>query len=294
MKELVQSIFHADFQNDAVARGLINGVLGTPPNQIGAGIAALTMTNNQLASNIRIYCDNDEQNVQGGTRWRLMPDPIPAAQPPGYVPNAQRPRAYQPGMILPGDPGAPQYQQWVDPINGVYTLSQGCQTPNEFVQGETYSAPAFQQPGQPPMRSVVTLCDVQLNTLLHSFENIPLKKDIESLSRPPALQTGIDAFQSMTAYVMLHEFVHCRPHSREDVVLPNGAGAYEWTDLISLAPADALLNVNNYVYLALLAKLADRHWRLSKDYNDWHQRGVLVYDLTGITSKLRRWIKWKA
>lgn len=43
-----------------------------------------------------------------------MPDIEPNYQWDGYVPNAQRPRAYQPGDLLPGAEGAPLYQEWED------------------------------------------------------------------------------------------------------------------------------------------------------------------------------------
>lgn len=81
---------------------------------------------------------------------------------------------------------------------------------------------------------------------------------------------------------------HTRPHVKNDVPLQNPPrAAYLWVDALSLSAQDALRNVNNFVFLGLLAKLADRHFRLSKRYNDWHQRGRLVYDLHGITSRRR-------
>ncbi|KAL9621832.1 MAG: hypothetical protein Q9160_003805 [Pyrenula sp. 1 TL-2023] len=139
------------------------------------------------------------------------------------------------------------------------------------------------------------LCDVQLNSALHSFADIPLKKDIAGIIKPPNLVTGIDAFSTMTAFTLLHEFAHTLPFNKQDVGIANGGRAYAWADIVNLQPNDSRNNVNNYVFTALLAVLADRHWRLSKVYNEWHNRGALVYDLHGITQKVKRWVKeWAA
>lgn len=116
----------------------------------------------------------------------------------------------------------------------------------------------------------------------------------------------------MTAFTLMHEvcnhdhiiglnvrltflqFCHTRPFSKNDFVQGNGNRAYDWVDIVGLATADGLTNVNNFVYTSVLAVLADRHWRLSKVYNQWHNEGRLVYDLHGITSKVRRTLSWTA
>ncbi|KAL9114925.1 MAG: hypothetical protein Q9227_001168 [Pyrenula ochraceoflavens] len=73
--------------------------------------------------------------------------------------------------------------------------------------------------------------------------------------------------------------------SDEDVPAPQRIGphgefepldyrAYGWWNVLSLPPADSVRNVDNYMYFALLCRLADRGWRLGEDW--W--KGDLVRD----------------
>lgn len=50
----------------------------------------------------------------------------------------------------------------------------------------------------------------------------------------------------------------------------------------------SLNNVNNFLFFALLAKIADRGYRLSIDPTNWHERGALVY-FPSVRRVVRRW-----
>lgn len=79
-----------------------------------------------------------------------------------------------------------------------------------------------------------------------------------------------------------------------DAVSPDNPddGAYSWSDAMNIfTSADALNNVQNYVFFAFLAKLADRHFRLSRVENEAID-GKLVYDRHGITSRLLKGRSW--
>ena len=64
-------------------------VLGPSPDGIGS--AQPVPHGDRIRSNIRIYCDEDVQNLNGGSRWTLADDP-PQPWPPGYVANRYRQR----------------------------------------------------------------------------------------------------------------------------------------------------------------------------------------------------------
>ena len=81
------------------------------------------------AANYRFYCDNDPQDVNGGTRWSLRPDPPYNQRGQNYVLNRLR----QPWPIVQTG-----YQDWEDTINGVFIgRSRGCQDPG--TQAETFT-----------------------------------------------------------------------------------------------------------------------------------------------------------
>ncbi|KAL9108498.1 MAG: hypothetical protein Q9227_006713 [Pyrenula ochraceoflavens] len=124
-----------------------------------------------------------------------------------------------------------------------------CQDPG--VQGQTYDILNIFAPAgnQPQLRSVITICDLQLNSQLHSFDNIPSKKDLNNAiqARPNFRPTPVDAFASMTAFTIMHEFCHVTPFSKEDYIMANGLKAYDWADVVSIGTANALTNVNNVI-----------------------------------------------
>ncbi|KAL9618397.1 MAG: hypothetical protein Q9160_006905 [Pyrenula sp. 1 TL-2023] len=64
-------------------------------------------------SNVRVYCDNDPQETDGSSRWKLWPDRAREDWPEtgDYVPNSRRPRP---------DPGVPPpHQTWFDEVNDI-------------------------------------------------------------------------------------------------------------------------------------------------------------------------------
>ncbi|KAL9615885.1 MAG: hypothetical protein Q9160_009183 [Pyrenula sp. 1 TL-2023] len=223
---LFQRIFKAP-KTDRTAANQVNRILGMPPVPPAPayGIAGMIPepNNDRRAANVRYYCDDDPQNVNGGSRWTLRPDPNPLPQ--GYVPQRQRPPASQ-------AQAGQAYQEWEDVAN-----------------------------------------------------------DITQLTNPSVRHPGIEAFNAMTSFVLLHEGTHLPGLDIDDLNSPNPRGnhvvAYGWLDVQDLATsAQSLNNADNYTYFSLLAVLADRHFRLSKTPAEARD-GKLVYDLHGITSRNR-------
>ena len=119
-----------------------------------SSLADMTSTKDREAANYRYYCDNDPQDMDGGTRWTLRPDPSPT--PSGYVRQRDRLRP----------PDRP-YQEWEDRTNELVmgNLPYGCQHPEAKVQGITYTQQAYGRGdlqigigGQPFIRATTTVC----------------------------------------------------------------------------------------------------------------------------------------
>lgn len=100
-------------------------------------IGSMSKSPDRAASNIRIYCDNDEAGV--GKRWTLVPD-----IPDDPYPNSHRIRGRD--------------QEWQDTLNGMgrTPISNGCQDPDML--GESYKIKR-DQPGQHEndMRTTITV-----------------------------------------------------------------------------------------------------------------------------------------
>ncbi|KAL9114765.1 MAG: hypothetical protein Q9227_001444 [Pyrenula ochraceoflavens] len=60
-------------------------------------------------SHLRFYCDDDRQDLNGNSRWKLREDP-PEPYPAEYIPQRERPRAAEARR-------GQQYQEWVDNDN---------------------------------------------------------------------------------------------------------------------------------------------------------------------------------
>ncbi|KAL9106973.1 MAG: hypothetical protein Q9227_008096 [Pyrenula ochraceoflavens] len=116
---------------------------------------------NRLASNYRIYCDNDPQDPDGYSRWTLRDPP---GFPQAYVINRERPN---------NNLWYPQWRDWRDRTNGVRMgPTRGCQTPQ--VQAVTYSS-AWRKRGQPSERERAT---ITVGVLL-SLQGVPNAKPTE-------------------------------------------------------------------------------------------------------------------
>lgn len=57
----------------------------------------------------------------------------------------------------------------------------------------------------------------------------------------------------------------------------DGEGAYAWQRIVALDAEKSTINPDNFAYLGLLAKLADRGFQLSFDYDE-AIAGKLVYE----------------
>lgn len=70
--------------------------------------------------------------------------------------------------------------------------------------------------------------------------------------------------------------------------MSNGEKAYGWDKIVVLGPDNANMNADTYAFLALLAKLADRGFRLSMGYEEAFD-GQLFYapDLIPVLSGRR-------
>ncbi|KAL9619673.1 MAG: hypothetical protein Q9160_005693 [Pyrenula sp. 1 TL-2023] len=264
----------------------INNILGSPRDENGPGwgFAGMIQTLNRAQANVRYYCDNDPQNINGGSRWTLRPDP--PNPPPGYIPQRFRQRYDDRNPNV-------EHQEWEDLTNDIMMGdTNGCLDPGTMA--ETYHIKRPGTAGQQVDRVTTTICDTTLNSRVHSFDDVPAKKDLSELVNPVQGLTNMDAFRAVSSFTVLHEGMHMLPWYIHDVESPSDPddGAYSWDDCMDMNLAgDALDNANNYVFFAFLAKLADRHFRLSKITSEADQ-GKLVYDRHGISSRLfkeRRW-----
>ncbi|KAL9625410.1 MAG: hypothetical protein Q9160_000473 [Pyrenula sp. 1 TL-2023] len=145
-----------------IVRSFVEGALGAPAKY---GVASwqelkvppdvdpnsvqfkLQSEENRKKSNLRIYCDNDGQSPNGGTRWRLYPDRPRERWDDGYVPNSRRSRFDAPFAAEP-------FQVWVDDDNGLQTIHSGCQ--NQGMLAYTHNDIWKSLPDQPAIRTVVT------------------------------------------------------------------------------------------------------------------------------------------
>ncbi|KAL9625496.1 MAG: hypothetical protein Q9160_000206 [Pyrenula sp. 1 TL-2023] len=224
-------------------------------------------------TNLRVYCDDDDQKEDGTTRWTLVPDP--PNPPPDYVPQRNRPHAKDVDEHYK-DP----VQEWEDQINQVRQTyrSPGCILYG--VQAELYDTP---MPGiitnQPTWRSTLTVCNYQLSGKYHSFDDVPQTDDISDLNNDNINEgePGIDAFDVMTGLVLMHELTHMLPLDTKDMLSSDGEKAYAWERIVKLGPDPANTNADNFAYLALLAKLADRGFRLATNVQEAYN-GNLLYE----------------
>ena len=107
--------------------------------EVMGGIGSFRPTLDRVASDVRIYCDNDPYGE--GKRWTLVPDIDRDAHP-----NSQRTFGVD--------------QEWEDVLNAVgrTTISRGCQSP--AIQGETYNIlrnPQGTVQNQNSKRAVITV-----------------------------------------------------------------------------------------------------------------------------------------
>ncbi|KAL9110329.1 MAG: hypothetical protein Q9227_005060 [Pyrenula ochraceoflavens] len=188
-------------------------------------------------ANYRYYCDGDPQDPDGGTRWTLRPDPISAPQ--DYVRQEDR-EQFDPDIEL--EHQIP-YQEWEDISDGVMMgASIGCQ--NEDTEAEEFHVQTHDDGGGfliepvhlPPIRAAII-------------------DDVPYYGRDD--QDGLDSQDSQDS--------------------PGGQNglAYGWKAVQDLSATQSLKNVDNVVYFALLATLADRGFRL---FDQGVYQGRLVWD----------------
>lgn len=203
----------------AGALTLLKGILGSPPDANGPrrGFAGMVLTHDQARSNVRYYCDNDPQIINGGSRWTLRPDP--PNPPQGYVPQRFRQRYDD------SNPNA-EHQEWEDLTNDIIMGdSNGCLDPGTMA--ETFDIKRPGSAGQQVDRVIITvrlhpikssvsqlqrvliiimqICDTTRNSRIHSFNDVPAKKDLSALINPVQGFTNIDAFLVMSSFTVLHE-----------------------------------------------------------------------------------------
>ncbi|KAL9113363.1 MAG: hypothetical protein Q9227_002404 [Pyrenula ochraceoflavens] len=178
------------------------GVLGH--SDFDPGISGMTPQpdNDRSQANFRFYCDNDPQDVDGNSRWRLKQDPYPLPPHP-YVRQIDRPPYSEDTET------SEPFREWVDYQNGVEMgETNGCQHP--LTDAETYYITTPKFPGQKQPRATITLCDSFLDhEPIPSLDKMGPDVDLERLEGG-RLGDGswgfpIDHFLTMTAFVLLHE-----------------------------------------------------------------------------------------
>ncbi|KAL9113191.1 MAG: hypothetical protein Q9227_002526 [Pyrenula ochraceoflavens] len=263
-------------KTDQGALSTVQYILGQLPkpaeNIAGYGISAMHRElHERRIANVRVYCDNDakSRDFNANTRWKLAPDPPQQYQPPGTT-------------------------EWVDNINGVrmHPGTLGCPQPNILTLGETYAGTAgMSAPGQPIIRGTMT----PLLYLPPKSRPNPIAKitiSYPDLQRSIKLPTSLlRQYPSQGRHFLRHDaqpITVANGQFREHDLIRSGARvrdtAYGFEEAQYIDRDKALNNPDNYAFFALLAKLADRKFRLSKKESE-AKEGKLVYDLHGITSK---------
>lgn len=109
----------------------------------GFGIIAGMSTAAREASDVRIYCDNDDAGqISTGKRWQPEPD-LPLA-----------------GKKSKNSKKAFADQRWWDHVNKIYRRpgSQGVQDDDVETWGQTYKLRADNVAGENPDRETITVC----------------------------------------------------------------------------------------------------------------------------------------
>ncbi|KAL9106563.1 MAG: hypothetical protein Q9227_008409 [Pyrenula ochraceoflavens] len=223
----------------------------------------------QSRGNFRYYCDNDR--IDGTARWQILPDPPPAQRPRDYIPQADR--------NLRGPQTRTGYRQFWDAANAVMMGSfLGCQ--ENMVHAVTF-LPTFRgadesSQTQVTPRAVVTLCDFMFDT-----DSPTSLEDISSETNLGRKEETMAALRTMPSSIILHEFCHFPPWSLKDIKLGDDrrGSAYSWTDILNIrSPESSITNVNNVVFYAILARLKEGGWRLSRRPNGI-RRGALYREV---------------
>ena len=116
----------------------------------------MTLVVDRSSANVRYYCDNDAQSLNGTTRWKLREDPPPDQIPSlFYVKQKDRPR-------LPRTRSSSGvWQEWVNSENGIYMgRTLGCQDPVRFralTYRETFSLLDYVMWVGMPNRATITV-----------------------------------------------------------------------------------------------------------------------------------------
>ncbi|KAL9622155.1 MAG: hypothetical protein Q9160_003498 [Pyrenula sp. 1 TL-2023] len=246
---------------------------------------------NRIKSNIRIYCDNDPQETSGNSRWTLNRDLQPRDK--GYDSNT--PKQMNRKRQAPDAQGPSQ--EWVDKANGFMIMDKGCGEPknDQIVAVNTLSSVGKIEPppkGQPELRAVITLCDVDLDNKPHTLADVTSNddpKDFSKLTKSGHLPAPIDNFQALTSWNLANAFLQVNPILLKTLSFPTVAGdaAYSWQAAISFSGDYSLQNANNFVFLELLATLQDFQFRVALDSGDGmdgdngaYDLGRLLYDAT--------------
>ncbi|KAL9111204.1 MAG: hypothetical protein Q9227_004281 [Pyrenula ochraceoflavens] len=220
------------------------------------------------SGNYRFYCDNDR--IDGSGRWKLREDP-PLRWPRNYIPQTERP-------LFP-DTAEGQYQEYVDPENQAFMgPTIGCLVnDNRPLRRVTFATSWDLSPvwvshqGFPKqlIRATTTFCDVGLAPKTAGFMSIDSIMPRSNFNIIPDMINRL----ARSAGPMLHEFCHYPPFRLKDVASPNpqsgSARAYTWIDVLDIpGPFRSIENVNNVVFFAILARLRDRGWLLSREPQD--------------------------
>ncbi|KAH6191009.1 hypothetical protein HBI53_230960 [Parastagonospora nodorum] len=208
-------------------------------------------TTNQVAAEVRFYCDNDE--CGDGKRWTLTPnDP----DDPVYVRNDQLPRLPSPGEKVEEQP----LQQWQDETNWVRQSrgSMGCAGPG--TQAETYTRKFSSErspSGMNANRATITICDSSLlssELVTPDFLKFSSFKGLDSdfASRRP--------FAEFTTYGKQVVFL--------DIFARTDDVTYDWKLTVTQSAEKAIRNAETFVMYAMFSRAADKGYRLRMDGAD--------------------------
>ncbi|KAL9113194.1 MAG: hypothetical protein Q9227_002529 [Pyrenula ochraceoflavens] len=227
------------------------------------GISGIEPTTQRQQANYRYYCDNDPQDIQGTSRWKLKKDPPLSDRPPSYIPMRKRVSKQD---ARPGQPT----REWEDRDNGVQMDGTGC-------HGEKAAAVTYRTllPGYdrlPSVRATVTVCYQILKSrkltdrstkLCPPFFTRELKftsvnemmdkpVDLNLLRAVKNSRFYVDVLAvNLKSYVISHSMNQLPPWTRGDLVIGDEL-ALGWRTVNSLPARQRLLAVDTYVFYALV------------------------------------------
>ena len=317
MSEWRECIHPSTLTRLLIEEGIFDTIAGLTPNP----------GNVRDTANVRFYCDNDPFNraPNSAARWQLVPDrannPQPnsgrtvgvdaevfdqlnwirrAADTQGCLDVDTQAETYTEAET---DAGALNYNNQPAPVNlaqqrTTVTVCLSSTLPNSHVPFHAQSL------GCKADKICRQICDYLLNAA-----NFPLKAfapPYVAANHPlDTMSLAGGAYSSIVSAIHVHELSHINPLGTDDSKgQKKRGGSYGWTNCMHMSAAQAVGQVfppgqgqdtygngENYMFFAILARCANRQYKLSTSPVP-ASKGVLLHDTTLPPKMMRRRVSW--